>query len=260
VDETVTCRRGRSLLTIPGWSCGVGVWSRLVAAVGLEGVCPDFRSVRAAAEFLPRVLAALGHARRVVAGSSMGGMLAIQAALARPAAVEAVVIVGGTTRFVSEDRRLGWPVRHVARLRRRLEEESAVEPGGDAAAPPRGAVAAFRQSLFAPGEAAAAADFFCDGSCGAGWERETLLAGLDYLLATDVGAALADLACPVLWIHGAADRICPPQASAAVPPGHQRLVIPEAGHLPGWTRPGETAAAIERFLAIDGTADRRGAP
>jgi len=246
------------LLTIPGWSCGAGVWSRLLAAMGRASICPDFRPVRTAAGFLSQVLAVLGESPGVVVGSSMGGMLAIQAARERPASVAAIVIVGGTPRFVSEDHRLGWQSRYVTRLRRRLEEESlgSAEAGSAVAS---GAVATFWQSLFAAGEEAAASAFFGDRSCGSGWDGASLLAGLDYLLATDIRTSLGSLQCPVLWIHGDADRVCPPGATEHVPPPHQRLVIPGAGHLPAWTRPGETAAAIERFLATGTAAKRRGA-
>lgn len=241
--DAVKVRR-RSLVTIPGWSCGAGSWSRMLASLGLAGDCPDYRGVRTPAEFLPRVLACAGDGPSVLVGASMGGLLAVETALAKPAAVEAIVLVGGTPCFVSGERASGWPARVVVRMRRRIIEESGARASD-------GVVDAFQRRMFAPGEEDAAEAFLGEAGCRSGWDDDSLLAGLDYLLATDVTSTLADVRCPVLWIHGTDDTICPAAASERASVGHHRLIVPRAGHLPAWARPVETATAIARFLASE---------
>lgn len=226
------------IVAIPGWSCGSGAWHRLLTAIGHAGVAhADIGSARAADELLPTVLAALGAEPAVLVGSSLGAMLAIEAAVAAGARVRALVLVGGTLRFTSDDRETGWPARAVERMVRRLAED------------PPATVERFQMAMFAPGEEPEARAFWHEPACRNGWTRQSLAAGLDYLLATDLTRCVRDLACPVLWVHGAADGICPPGATAALGDRHARVAIPTAGHLPAWTRPREVADAMQRFLA-----------
>lgn len=244
--------RARPLLAIPGWSCGAGVWSRLLVAMGREAVFPDFRGVRSAQGFLPRVVECLRGDSSVIIGSSMGGLLAVQAATERPESVEAVVLVGSTSRFVATDRRLGWPVRVVERMRQRLSQRTTggASESATSSALSSAMVDAFRREMFVDGEEDAAADFARDSGSSEPVDTAILLAGLDYLMATDTGPILEDLRCPVLWVHGTGDVVCPPGALERVPRGHRRVMLSGAGHLPAWTRPLETASVIDRFLSV----------
>jgi pimeloyl-[acyl-carrier protein] methyl ester esterase len=226
------------IVAIPGWSCGSGAWNRLLPAIGLAAVAhADIGSARAADKLLPTVLAALDAEPAVLIGSSLGAMLAVEAAVEAGARVRALVLLGGTLRFTSDDRKLGWPARAVERMVRRLAEDLPAT------------VERFQMAMFAPGEEPEARAFRHEATCQYGWTMEGLMAGLDYLLAADLTRRVRDLACPVLWVHGDADGICPPGATAALGDRHARVVLPLAGHLPAWTRPREVADAVQRFLA-----------
>lgn len=229
----------RRIVAIPGWSCGDGIWSRLLADAGCGAAAHvPVGAARTQQDFLPLVRASLNAEPAVLLGSSLGAMLAIEAALRYPAWVQALVLIGGTPRFTTDDRARGWPVRFIERIRRRIGED------------PAAAVAAFQAGMFVAGEESAAGAFQQDPACHGGWTVEALGAGLDYLLATDVTDALDALECPVLWIHGAADAICPVGAIRDVPARHERCVIPAAGHLLGWTRPRDVVETIRR-VAFD---------
>jgi pimeloyl-[acyl-carrier protein] methyl ester esterase len=226
------------IVAIPGWSCGSGAWNRLLPAIGHAVVShAGIGSARVADELLSTVLAALGAEPAVLFGSSLGAMLAIEAAAEAGDRVRALVLVGGTLRFTCDDRKRGWPSRAVERMARRLAED------------PPGTVERFQMAMFAPGEEPEARAFCHEPACRDGWTMEGLVAGLEYLLATDLTGCVRDLTCPVLWVHGDADGICPPGATAAMGDRHARVVIPTAGHLPAWTRPREVADVVQRFIA-----------
>jgi pimeloyl-[acyl-carrier protein] methyl ester esterase len=230
--------RGVPIVAIPGWSCGPGSWNRLLTEIGRDGVThAEIGSARSGDAFLPGVLASLGDEPAVLLGASLGAMLAIEAAAAAGAGVRAVVLVGGTPRFTNADPEKGWPARTVERMARRLAED------------PQGTVERFQIAMFAPGEEADSRAFRDEPACHSGWTTEALVAGLGYLLATDLTGVVHDLQCPVLWVHGDADGICPPGATAVTGDRHSRVVIAKAGHLPAWTRPGEVAEAVRRFIA-----------
>lgn len=156
--------------------------------------------------------------------NSVIAMLAIEVAARIAGHIRGLVLVGGTPRFISEDPRRGWPPRLFERMKRKMDQDVSA------------AVAGFQAGMFATGEELEAEAFRHQRSCHEGWSVDALLAGLDYLIATDLTERLEAVACPVLWIHGGADTICPPGAIAQVPRRHHCHVMPNAGHLPAWTR------------------------
>ena len=226
------------LVLIPGWTCGPGIWDRLLADVGIMAATHvDFTDVRVPSDFAAAVMAATDEEPLVLIGSSMGAMLAIEVASRITGHIRGVVLVGGTPRFVSDDPRRGWPSRIIDRMKRKLDQDASTT------------VAGFQAGMFAAGEESAATAFRQERRCCEGWSIDALVAGLDYLLATDLTACLEAVACPVLWVHGAADTICPPGSLAQVPRRHHRHVIPNAGHLPAWTRPRDVADTMRSFFA-----------
>jgi pimeloyl-[acyl-carrier protein] methyl ester esterase len=167
----------------------------------------------------------------------MGALLAMEAALAQPASVRALVLIGGTPRFVSDDPLAGWPERVLRRMQRRLRSDAPA------------VLREFHARMFAPGEAPQAEEFAAAYPIpdAVNFSVEGLAAGLDYLAATDLRPGLVRLRCPVLWIHGGQDRICPLKALDGLPAEHRKRVVESAGHLPFWTHPEETAQAIREF-------------
>jgi pimeloyl-[acyl-carrier protein] methyl ester esterase len=240
VDVQADATSRSRFVLIPGWSCGPGVWDRLLVDVGMMSATHvDFRGVRRPADFSAAVMTAMGDEPLFLIGSSMGAMLAIEVASRITGHIRGLVLVGGTPRFISDDPRRGWPTRLFERMKRKMNQDVSAT------------VAGFQAGMFATGEESAADAFRHQRSCHEGWTVDALLAGLDYLIATDLTERLEAVACPVLWIHGGADTICPPGAIAQVPQRHHCHVMPNAGHLPAWTRSHEVASTMRSFFEND---------
>jgi pimeloyl-ACP methyl ester carboxylesterase len=205
---------------------------RRVLAVDLPGhgqaPPPGRRSVPDYASAVRGMLDALGVARAVVAGHSMGGAIALTLALDAPERVAGLVLVGTG-----------------ARLR--------VAPAVlEAAADPARA-----------GEVAAmvAAASFGSGAgddARAGYAREIAaqppgvlhgdLSGCDVF---DVMARLDDVRAPALVVVGTEDRLTPPKYAALLRsrlPGRALLEVPGAGHMVAREAPDAVTAAVAAFL------------
>lgn len=173
----------------------------------------------------------LGVAKAVVAGCSVGGMIAMAMAIRHPATVRAMVLSNTAAK-------IGTPEAWAARM-------DAVRTGGIAsisdAVLERWFPVGFRQSDAAkPWQTML---LRCDpagyiGTCGA-------------LSRADLRAGIRQLALPVLMIAGSEDLATPPDLVAetcAMIPAAQLVTMPGSGHLPAIDAPGATAAAIGRFL------------
>jgi pimeloyl-[acyl-carrier protein] methyl ester esterase len=211
------------------------VWDRLQVD---NAVKPSFASVATVDGFFSASEAAMPREPVVIMGWSMGGMLALELALANPEQVTGLILIGTSPTFVSSDRTKGWPERAVTRMKRTLTKDADVT------------LAQFQQAMFAESEAESADEFHeARSHTGAmDFSPPGLSAGLDYLIGFDQSANLSDLACPVLWIHGAEDSICPVGCLDAVPSDHQKLIIPKAGHAPQWSRPEIVQDAVREFI------------
>jgi len=151
----------------------------------------------------------------VLVGHSMGALVAIEAALAWPDKVRALVLCGAAARLpVSEE------------LLRLIRDEHPRVPawlaqhGLSPAAKP-----AIRRGFLAAGVATNA---------------ETMLADFEAVRAADVGPRLAELRCPIVWLDGADDRLVPPVAGR---PGEVRTLA-GVGHLIPIEAPGAIAEAV----------------
>jgi pimeloyl-[acyl-carrier protein] methyl ester esterase len=225
---------------VHGWSASPATWGQLPEEFPAPPTFVPFTDVTNAAGFLPAVLDSLPPDPAVVFAWSMGALLAIEAALAAPDRIAALVLFAGTPCFCSPDRSLGWP----ARTLRRMQQQLATEP--------EKTLRDFRCAMFSDTETSDLAEFehACPLPDSCGFSTDGLHAGLDYLATTDLRTSLGSLSCPVLWIHGTHDRICPPDALTAVPPNHEILFIPDAGHLPFRTSALARRAALDFFHRI----------
>jgi len=176
-------------------------------------------------------------------GWSLGGQLALQAALQAPARIAALVLVASTPRFVAGD---DWPHgmarpafdRFAAGLTQDwqalVDDFLQLQVRGGRAAD--STLQALRAALAAQGPPRPAA----------------LAAGLELLRHTDLRPAVAQVNVPSLVIGGQHDRITPPAAQAwlaqALPQGHY-LQIERAGHAPFLSHPQQFAAALLPFLS-----------
>lgn len=174
-----------------------------------------------------------------IAGWSLGGLLAMKAALAAPSHIRGLILIAATPCFAQ---RPHWP--HgvaeplVAQLARELAEG------------PEQVLNRFR-ALEVHGSEHAAADLrllkkeaFRHGLP----DPAALAAGLDMLRSSDLTAELGRLNLPVILVGGRRDRLVPWQAleaTAALLPDGRVWRVPGAAHAPFLTDPKAVAEAIK---------------
>jgi pimeloyl-[acyl-carrier protein] methyl ester esterase len=180
--------------------------------------------------------------RAVWLGWSLGGLIALEAALRVPERVSALVLLTATPRFV---RARDWPAAMDAATLARFHEELQADPSGTLdrflALQVRGSVAARdclrtlrREVSWRPAANPAALEM-----------------GLDLLRTSDLRERICGLACPTLWLFGQRDTLVPAAASeglAALLPDSVQRVIAGAAHAPFLSHRDETGAQIASFI------------
>lgn len=176
-------------------------------------------------------------------GWSLGGQVAMRAALDAPRTVTRLILLAATPRFVAA---ADWPhgmaegdlqafgaallADPQATLLRFLSLQTRGMPDQ------KGRLAQLRHALLAAPPA--------DG--------EALSAGLRMLHQADLRDELSQLAQPTLVLHGALDTLTPPAAGAWLAetlPHAQHIGFARAAHAPHLSHAAEVAAAIGRFCA-----------
>lgn len=176
-------------------------------------------------------------------GWSLGGLVAMQAALDRPAQVRGLIALCASPRFVAGD---DWPQgvdpavfrqfgEGLARdYRATIDGFLALEAYGSDHM--RQELRSLRQHVFDRGEPA----------------THVLHDGLRILDEADLRARLPALSMPSLWIAGRRDRLVNPramEAAAAHAPDARFLRIDGGGHAPFLSHQAEIADAIDAFAA-----------
>jgi pimeloyl-[acyl-carrier protein] methyl ester esterase len=174
-------------------------------------------------------------------GWSLGGQVAMRAALDHPDKIARLILLSATPKFVAAD---GWARGMAA---------ADLEAFGTALlADPQATLLRFmslqtrgvpeqkvllqhlRQSMLATPQA----------------DADALSSGLNILRRTDLRAELPQLAQPALVLHGALDTLTPPAAGvwlADTLPAAQHIEFARAAHAPHLSHAEEVAAAIGRF-------------
>ena len=248
---------GTDLVLLHGWGMNAAVWDGLPPdlAAGLtqyrielpgHGESPFPPSLGPGPASLWRWADACldaAPARAVWLGWSLGGLVALAAALRAPRRVRGLVLMTTTPRFVRAtdwtpampeatleqfhaglladpaatlERFLALQVRgsdHAREVLRTLRRELALRPRPDPAA---------------------------------------LALGLDLLRDEDLRGPLPDIRCPSLWLFGSHDALVPPGVAERVAmllSKAETRVIPGAAHAPFLSHPRETTGAIRDFLA-----------
>ena len=228
------------VIFIPGLACDAHLWAAQAASLSQAGWPVAHSDVPSREPSLPRMaqtLLAEHPGRLVLAGASMGAMVALHAALQAPDRVAALVLVGASARADDADlRRLrADAIGHF--------EQGDVEPF----------LRANALLVLHPRQAAEPAlleDYLA----------MVLRAGTAQLVAQnravmdrpDLRPQLAALRCPVLLMVGETDAVTPPDHAreiAAVVPGATLHVIEGAGHLPTIETPHRVNALLRPWLA-----------
>jgi len=180
--------------------------------------------------------------RAVWLGWSLGGLIALEAALRAPERVSALVLLTTTPRFV---RAANWPAAMDAGTLARFHDDLLADPIGtldrflalqvQGSSAARDCLRTLRREISLRPAANPAA----------------LAIGLDLLRDSDLRERIAGLACPTLWLFGQRDTLVPAAASedlAGLLPGAAQHEIAGAAHAPFLSHPKETGAQIARFL------------
>jgi pimeloyl-[acyl-carrier protein] methyl ester esterase len=192
------------------------------------------------AETARRVLEA-APAGAIWLGWSLGGLVALRAALDAPGKLRALVLANTTPCFVTAaDWPHAMPPEQLAEFaaglagdyRETLQRFLSLQVRGDAAA--RASLRELREALFAHGEP----------------DTASLAAGLEALRSSDLRAELGSISLPTLVMAGGYDRLTPAGASQALAqaiPGAQIRIFPTSAHAPFLSHAEGFTAALQSF-------------
>jgi pimeloyl-[acyl-carrier protein] methyl ester esterase len=245
------------LVLVHGWGMNPGVWETLpknrmagprrhaIALPGHGGAPLPPSSAGGPGGVQAWADACLGSApeRAIWLGWSLGGLVALAAALRQPERVQGLILMTATPRFVWAP---DWPPAMRAETLDRFHEGLAADPagtlsrflalqvrGGDEA---RETLRGLRRGLASRPTPDPAA----------------LQLGLELLRGEDLRPVLARLGVPSLWLFGSHDTLVPAAAARwirALLPWARTRVVEGAAHAPFLSHPDATWALVEAFLA-----------
>ncbi|MEA3278557.1 MAG: pimeloyl-ACP methyl ester esterase BioH [Pseudomonadota bacterium] len=244
---------GPELVLLHGWGMNAAVWETLAPAFGdvrrqsrIElpghGASPFEQGHDNLAAWAQACLEAAPE-QAVWVGWSLGGLVALQAALQAPERIAALILVTATPRFV---RASDWSTAVPAQTLEQFHTSLVADPapalerflalqvrGSDEA---RTTLRALRREIARRPSP----------------DPSALALGLDLLREEDLRGRLAEVTCPTLWLFGERDTLVPAAAAegvASLLPQARLRVIPGAAHAPFLSHPQETTAEIAEFLA-----------
>ena len=239
--------KGRPLLLLHGYTDTSRSWSLTAPYLAhYRLIIPDQRGHGAAdapaccyslstfADDARLLMDALEISKAVVAGHSLGSMIAITLAAEHPGRVSSIALIGSTV--LPPVRRGDWLYENAAAVKHRLDPSSQFAKDWHPANQPTPVDPAFAEAVNA--------DLYgIHGHVWRGVMRE--------LVDVPVGRHAADVKAPVLILSGGKDPLFPPHHHAALLkafPNAEAHVFPELGHNPNWEQPKAVAERFDAFL------------
>ena len=243
---------GPDLMLLHGWGLHGGVWDTL-----LPRLSDSFRVTRldlpghgrsrdiampATLTALARLVMDAAPPHAVVLGWSLGGLVALRAALDAPKDMRALVLTNATPRFITgSDWPAAMPPETLAEFAEGLAEDYqgilqrflTLQVRGDEAA--RESLRSLRTTLFTHGEP----------------DAVSLATGLELLRTSDLRAECPDVRVPTLVLAGDYDRLTPQAAGeflARTIPGARLHTFPKSAHAPFLSHPDVFTEALLRFM------------
>jgi len=209
---------------------------------------PPLSTVEAMAAWVLAVLDAAGASRALLAGHSMGSLIALEATHLAPQRVSGLALLGAT-----------YPMRVSDTLLEaaRTEQDAAIEM-----------VAAWSHASWLPGPSTAGPGASVINTARRLMQRMAAR-GADGLFHTDFAAcnayangeaAAASVGCPTLFVQGKKDMMTPPRSAQLLTGGvkHARVVGVDAGHAMMSEAPDAVLDALQRFAADAREAESKG--
>ncbi len=245
--------QGRDLVMLHGWGLHGGFFEALmphleahfhVHRVDLPGHGRSRAEVVSGLDAWVDAVRASVPEKAIWLGWSLGGIVALHAALKYPDQVERLALVASTPRFVTD---ADWPhaqkpevLAHFASelrgdFRKTVSDFLTLQSLGDAHA--REQVRELRPMLFDHGNP----------------EPEGLAAGLDILRDADLRDALHELRVPALLVAGQRDRLTPPAAMVAAAdsiPDAELELYEGAAHMPFLSDPARFGRQLKAFADV----------
>jgi pimeloyl-[acyl-carrier protein] methyl ester esterase len=248
---------GPDLVLIHGWGLHSGVWDGFVPLlepyfrvlrVDLPGHGSSGWSGEAMLDEMAAAVLDVAPANAAWLGWSLGGLVAMRAALQAPARVGALLLLASTPCFV---RRPNWQCALLPALldafADELQQDYLRTLNRFLALQVRGSensgvvLRVLRTRVLEKGKPA----------------PDALRAGLDILRHTDLRDEVGALACPALVVAGERDTLVPVAAAGATAdlmPNAGVAIVPGAGHAPFIARPKVVASLVHDFLQQQDTA------
>ncbi len=227
-----------TLIAIPALGCDDRLYEKIAAGLGdlvsLRTIMADKDRLAACVE---QVLAEAPE-QFIILGTSFGGRVAMEAALAAPERVKGLVVIGSSA-GATPDRAAG--LRRSERLRGGEFETVIGEMAAMIAHPPGPDGPATRDAFIAMARRQGA-EVAARQSDALAWRE-------------DLTPRLGEISCPALMLWGAQDQFVAAKEglrlSMALPHGRY-AELPSCGHFPSLEAPDETADTIRNWLADTG--------
>jgi pimeloyl-ACP methyl ester carboxylesterase len=244
-------RASMTLLLLPGLACDDALFGDQRAALAAAGLAPQVSDVHTRHASLPAMAAALlaAHAGPLaLVGSSMGGMLALEAWRQAPQRIAGLALLATSARADTPEL-----------LKLRGDAIGLFEQGRMDEVLRANVMFAFHPRHAA--DAALVGDYLAMvGRAGA---AQLIAQNRAVMARADLRPWLPAVRCPTLVMVGEADRLTPPEHAreiAAAVPGATLELLPDCGHLLTWEQPVRVSRALRRWLVQVGQRHDPGSP